>query len=128
MAGMLNASGAKLWNLANTISGATLAGWFSDALLNDLQTIGPGNSICHVLPREDENPNHQHHPTIIGYPFSRSACPRETQLVVKLLDGLLSKMATYGTLHFIEFDYYVYNSTQPWASNVSVLSSVTPAI
>jgi hypothetical protein len=128
MASMLNAGGAKLWNVANTISGATLAGRFSEALLKDLESIGPGNTVCHVFPRGDEYPNHWHHPRFFGYPLSRSSCPRETQLIVKLCDGLLSRMATNGTLPFIEFKYYVYDLTKNRASNVGVLSSIILAI
>jgi hypothetical protein len=92
MACTLNAGGAKLCNLANTISGATMAGRFSDALLKDLESIDPGNTICYVFPQGDEYPNRQHHPKILGYPLSRASCPRETQLIVKLLDGLLSEL------------------------------------
>jgi hypothetical protein len=122
---MLNAGGARLCNLANTISGATVAGRFSDGLLKDLESIGPANTICHVFPREDDYPNHQHHPHIFGYPLSRSSCPRETQLVVKLLDDLLSQVAIRGRLHLITFDRYTGDPTQDWASKVGVLCYVT---
>jgi hypothetical protein len=120
---MLNAGGAKLLNLANAISGATLAGRFSDTLLKDLESMGPGNTICHVFPRGDEYPNPQHHPKLFGYPLSRSSCPRETQLVVKLLDGLLSQLANRESLFFIGIRFQLGDSTQEWLSKVCVSCS-----
>jgi hypothetical protein len=119
MACMLNASGAKPCNLANAISGATMAGRFLDALLKDFESIGPGNTICHAFPRGDEYPNRRYHPKIFDYPLSRSSCPRETQLVVKLLDGLLSQIATNMTLPLIDFDLDIGDSILDWGSKVA---------
>jgi hypothetical protein len=122
---MLNAGGAKLCNLANIISGATMAGRFSDALLKDLESIGPGNTICHVFPQGDEYPNRQHHPKLFGYPLSRASCPRETQHVVELLDSLLSELVKRSLLYPYMF---IGDSTQERASKVCVSCSVTLAI
>jgi hypothetical protein len=125
MACMLNAGGAKLWNLANAISAATLAGRFSDALLKDLESICPGNTICHVFPRGDEYTNHQHHPKIFGYPLSRSSCPRETELVVKLLDGLFLQIFERSVCVTFGLRVYEGRPHEEWTYQVRVLCSVT---
>jgi hypothetical protein len=125
---VLNAGGAKLGNLANSISGATMAGRFSDGLLKDLESIDSGNTICHVFAREDEYPNRQHHPKIFGYPLSRFSCPRETQHVVKLLDGLLSELVDRQWLCSGVIYSDLGGSTQEWVSKVCISCSVTLAI
>jgi hypothetical protein len=125
---VMNAGGAKLCNLANTISGAMMAGRFSDTLLKDLESIDPGNTICHVLPQGDEYPNRQHHPKIFGYPLSRASCPREIQHVGKLLDGLLSELIKRSWLHGGVVSSNIGDPTQEWVSKVCVLCSVTLVI
>jgi hypothetical protein len=122
---ILNVGGTKLCNFANTISGATIAGRFSDALLKDLESISQGNTICHLLPQGDEYPNCWHHLKIFGYPLSCSSCPRETQHVVKLLDSLLSELVKRGWLYGTAMHS---DGRQEWVSKVCVSCSVTLAI
>jgi hypothetical protein len=128
---MLNAGGATLCNLANTTSGAMMAGRFSDALLKDLESVDPRNTTCYVFPQEDEFPNRPHRPKIFDYPLSRSSCPRETQHVqhvVKLLDGLLPELAK----RYLLYPYMAYSdkgdSTPEWVSKVCVSCFVRLAI
>jgi hypothetical protein len=44
-----------------------------------------------ALHEQDEHPTIQRPPEIFGFPISQCACPRRTQLVVTLLETLLSK-------------------------------------
>jgi hypothetical protein len=128
MACMLNAGGAKLCNFANMISGATMAGRFSGAWLKDLESIDPENTICYVLPQGDEYPTHRHRLKILGYPLSRSSCPRETQLVVKLLNGLLSELVKRRMLYGEMIRSDRSDPKRELVSKVCISCSVTLAI
>ena len=94
MAGMLNVNGAKLWHSANAISSAELASQFLEVLWEESNPINPNGSICYALSLQNEHPNL---PKCFGFPLSQYSCPRETQLVVNLLKGLLQHIT--GGMH-----------------------------
>jgi hypothetical protein len=66
------------------------AGQFMEVLLDEVGSIKLKESIYCVLHKEDEYPNIQHHHKIRGFPFSHYSCPRESQLVMSLINALLS--------------------------------------
>jgi len=95
VAGALNASGAELWNSADGISGATLANQFLDVLGEESDSINSPRSICYTSTLHNEYPTL---PKCFGFPLSQHSCPRETQLVVSLLKGLLAQIS--GGIYF----------------------------
>jgi hypothetical protein len=95
VAGVLNASGAELWKSVAGVSGATLAIRFQDVLGEESNSINSPNSKCYTSTLHNEYPAL---PKCFGFPLSQYSCPRETQLVVGLLKGLLSQIS--GGIYF----------------------------
>ena len=95
MGGTLNANGMALWNSAGGISGATLANQFLEVLSEESNSINSPNAICYASSLHNEYPTL---PKCFGFPLSHYSCPRETQLVVSLLKGLLLQIS--GGMYF----------------------------
>ena len=91
MASTLNAGGAMLWHSANGLSSSTLAGQFMEVFQDEADLMKPEKAIHCVLHEQDEFLKVQHHHKILGFRFSQYSCPRETELVVSLLQALLSE-------------------------------------
>jgi hypothetical protein len=87
----LNAGGVKLWQSANVLSSSTLSGPFTEAFLEEADSIRPERVGYCALHELDDPPTIQDPPEILGFRFSPCFCPRRTQLVVTLLEALLSK-------------------------------------
>ena len=104
MAGSLNANGVTLWNSADSISGATVANDFLEMLSEESNSIDSQNSICYASSLHNECPTL---PKCFGFPLSHYSCPKETQLVVNLLKGLLSQISGgmyFPVLHGSQFE------------------------
>jgi hypothetical protein len=98
VSGALNANGIKLWHSADGISGATLANRFLEVLWEESSLVNPQNSICYTSSLQNEYPAL---PKCFGFPLSQYSCPRETRLVIGLLNGLLLRISGGTFLPFL---------------------------
>jgi hypothetical protein len=91
VAGVLNATGARLRHSICALSSAKLAGQFMEVLQDEASSMNPEKATHCVLHQQDELGNFQHHEKLFGFPFSQDSCPGEVQLVVSLFKALLSR-------------------------------------
>jgi hypothetical protein len=84
----LNTGGVRLWQSANAISSSTVAGQFMEELQGEVDSMKPVKAIqCSLF---ELSIPHRHQ--IRGFPLSQYSCPEGTQVVIRLLKTLLSKV------------------------------------
>jgi hypothetical protein len=75
------------------MSSSKLSGQFMEVFLEEADLIKAERvgEYC-ALHEQDVPPNIQHPPEILGFRFSQCFCPSRTQMVVTLLEALLSRV------------------------------------
>jgi hypothetical protein len=107
LASSQNAGGAKLLQLADSISSSIVAGQFMNVFQDEVDSMKAEKAVYCALHEQGEYPTIRHHYKILRFPFSEYSCSMEAQMVVTLLTALLSKAderTTGGTLQDYLFE------------------------